>query len=123
MKFLEEQLRVEFVTFSIKRFTPFFDEFKDKIQRLVEAGICPHRLAGTISLDLGKRSENELPALVLIMDDLRIAFLVCLVPLVLAVVAFICELLIPRLKALAIKIRDLLTFLFLIRAVKNTELN
>lgn len=125
VKFLEEDLKQEFITFTIPIFSPFFEEFKDKIRRLIESGICPKMLGGKKPRVhyQAERTENEVPALVLNMEDLAIGFLVCLVPLALSVVAFICEVTAPRMKALAIKTRDLLTFLFLIRAVTKVRLS
>lgn len=123
LKFLEEELRSEFQTFQMLKYSPIFEEVKKKIQRLVEAGICPEKLGG-IRYDYGpERTENEVPALVLIMDDLEIGFLVCLIPMALSVIAFICEVAGPRIKTLAINMRDLLTFLFLMRAVANVRLS
>lgn len=122
--FLDEQLRTEFVTISMPWFFPLFEEFKDKIQRLIEAGVCPDRLVGFISPAINQFSEksgNVLPALVLNMEELAIGFLVCLIPLTLGVVAFICELAVPRIKTFATQTRDMITFLFLIRAVAKTK--
>lgn len=121
VKFLDEVLKPAFVTFSMPLFSPFFEEFKNIIQRLIEAGICPKHLDGKKDGRDYERTDNEVPALVLNMEDLAIGFLVCLVPLGLSVVAFICELSVPKMKALTIKTRDLFTFLFLMRAVANVR--
>lgn len=122
-KFLEEELRDVFVTFSMTLSSPFFEEFESKIQRLVEAGICPKKLNGKNVEDFLRpgKLESKVPALVLNMDDLAIGFLICSVPLVLSVVAFICELAMSGIKALAVKAKDLLTFLCLMRAVANIK--
>lgn len=125
MMFLEEPLRHEIITFTMPLYSPFFEEFKDIVQRLIESGICPEMLGGKkySFVYSAERTDNEVPALVLIMDDLAIRFLVCLLPLALSVVAFVCEVSVPRIKTLEITARDLLTFLFLIRAVATLRLS
>lgn len=120
VKFLDEVLRPEFVTISMPWFSPLFEEFKDKIQRLVEAGVCPDRLAGKVISDkFGSSQNTDIPPLVLNMEDLGIGFVVCLVPLALSAVVFISEIALPRI--MATKTRDLLTFLYLIRAVAKVR--
>lgn len=119
MKFLAEKLRVVFLTFSIPHFSPFFEEFKSKIQTLIEVGICPEKLAmkTTPQVFHHTREERKVPAMVLNMDDLSIGFLICLVPMALSVIIFICEISSTRMKTLAVHTRDLLIFLYLIKAV------
>lgn len=114
VKFVKEGLNSVFVTFTMETRSPYFERVKDVVVRLVEAGICPHRLNGLYPTLA--RTEEVVPALVLTWEDLAIGFFVCLIPLTLSVFAFICEVAPPKIKALAIKTRDLLTFLFLMRA-------
>lgn len=118
LKFLEEEMRVDFVTFPMKPYSPFSEEFKSKIEKLIEAGICPEKLAIGTFAESSKleKTDIEVPALVLTIDDLAVGFLVCLVPLALSFVVFIGELLVPFLIRLAVKIRCLLTFRNLIQA-------
>lgn len=125
LNFLEEKLREYFVTFAMPKFSPFFEEFKNKIQRLIEAGICPEKLAiGTFPVSFKQdKIDIEVPALVLNMDDLEIGFLVCLVPLALSVIAFIGEFVAFLMKTLAMKTRDLLILLNLIRVFSNLKIN
>lgn len=124
LKFLEEELRTVFVTFPVKPHSPFFEEFKDNIQRLIDAGICPKKLNGKDQVKNPRQGklEDEVPALVLKMEDLGIGFLVCLVPLALAAVALISELATPIVKALVISARDRLTLLHLIRIVAKMRM-
>lgn len=90
-----------FISFAMTPFNPFFEEFSEKIQRLVEAGICPDRLAGrTSNAKLrNKLFDEEVPALVLSMDDLGVGFEVCLIPLIMSAVAFFVEVIYSKLKA------------------------
>lgn len=122
VKFLKEKLRHEFVTFMMPLYSPFAEEFGNNILRLIEAGICPEKM-GELKPSFLNRPQNtdkEVPALK--MDDLGIGFLVCMVPLALSIIAFICELAVPKMKILAIKLRDLLTILCLMRAVADIRL-
>lgn len=124
MKFVEG-LREEYVTFSVEHHSPYFEQVKDLVTVLVEAGIC--------NLWLGispfpssrhlhfKRAEEELPALILTWEDLEIGILVCTIPLMLSFISFICEVAGPKIKIILIKTRDLLTFVFLIRAFADIK--
>lgn len=88
------------INFPVRSFSPFYEIFNEKIQRLVEAGICPHRLVGRISFEksVNKRFDEEIPALVLSMDDLEIGFELCLIPLMLSVAVFIFEVFYTKMK-------------------------
>lgn len=87
------QLEPHIISFPMTPFNPLFEEFSEKIQRLIEAGICPDRLGGRISTSKlrNKLFDEKIPALVLSMDDLKIGFQVCCITLVLSVAAFILE--------------------------------
>lgn len=121
LKFLEEDLRLEPIVISLKKFLPFLEEIKNQFQLLFEAG---YKEGGDNinSKDFQRYHENidaAVPPLVLNMDDLGIGFVVCLIPLALSVVVFVCELAVPRIKAFSVKTRDLLVYLYLIRALSN----
>lgn len=90
------------ITFPMRSFSPFYETFSERIQRLMEAGICPHRLAGSVlsSKMTNKRYDEEIPALVLSMDDLGVGFEVCMIPLALSAVVFVFELCYLKLKRL-----------------------
>lgn len=113
LKYLNEDLKTAFVTFSMKPYSPFLEEFEFKIRRLVEAGICPGRLGGKNADIFPQRIDKELPAIVLTMDDLGIGFTICLIPLTLSVLAFFFEAAVPRVKAAII---ETVTALFLVNA-------
>lgn len=87
------------ITFSMEPFHPFFEEFHDKIQRLIESGTMRFNEAGQ---SFG--FDEEVPPLVLSMDDLGIGFVVCMIPLTLGAIAFIVEVLSPNVKIFARKI-------------------
>lgn len=95
IKILDLDSREQAVNFPIQWFSPFYEKFNEKIQALIEAGICPHRLAGKVvpKTELtGRRYDEEMPPLVLSMDDLGVGFEVCLIPLALSVLVFNFEL-------------------------------
>lgn len=118
LKVLAEELQWQFDTFPMPLFSPLFEEFKDKIQRLVEAGLCPERLAGrVVPLKFAQSRNTDTPVMVLNIEDLGIGFLVCLVPLALSIVVFVCELAVSRISALGVKALEWVTFTYLIRAV------
>lgn len=101
-RFLNVEERTIMLAFAMTPFDPFFEEFDEKIQKLLEAGVCPYRLNGDIIPIDGKNDlyDEEVPALVLSMDDLGIGFIVCLIPLTLSVFVFAIELAIPRIRIL-----------------------
>lgn len=112
--FIKKGLRSEIITFTMEICSPYFELVKEVTMRLIEAGICQEWLSYfNLAHD---RSQDEVPALVLTLEDLAVGFLVCMIPLTLSVIAFIYEVAVPKIKTLAIKTRDLLTFVFLIRA-------
>lgn len=119
LKFLDEQLRTQAIVFSIKKFSPFFEEFKNQIQMLNEAGKFSYTTGHNFKSQ-HEQIDAGVPALVLNMEDLGIGFLVCLVPMTLSVVAFVCELVVPRIQTF---MREELIFIYLIRAVAQTRLS
>lgn len=120
LKFLNEDLKTAFVTFSMKPFSPFLEEFESKIRRLVEAGICPEFLGGQKADIFPQRIDEELPAMVLSMVDLGIGFMVCLIPLVFSFLAFIFEVAMPKVKTAVI---ETVTVLFLVYACTKIRNN
>lgn len=123
LKFLEEELRSELTLIAIRKFSPFFEEFKMRIQMMVETEFKVLSTNGNSKhfRDQHEKINDSVPALILSIDDLKIGFLVCCVPLALSVVIFFCEVLRPKLLALAMKARDLLTFLYVIRTVPKLK--
>lgn len=120
LKFLNEDLKTAFVTFSMKPFSPFLEEFESKIRRLVEAGICPNWLGGQKADIFPQRIDKELPAMVLSMDDLGIGFTINLIPLILSFLAFFFEVTVPRVKTAII---ETLKALFLVHACTKIRNN
>lgn len=120
VKLLDEKLRMEYQVFSMRKFTPFFEEFKNKIERLIEMGFQPKHLMGDFESFKSQHEgiDDGVPALVLNMEDLEIGFLVCMIPLVLKVIVFVCELMATRISALT----DLLTCLYLIRNMISSRI-
>lgn len=93
----------------MRSYSPFFEIFADNIQKLVEAGFCPHRLAGIITSSRRELYEDEIPPLVLSMDDLGVGFEVCLIPLALSLLVFVSEVIYSKVRK---TVKDYLTALF-----------
>lgn len=93
----------QMITFPTRSFSPFFEICQDRIQRLVEAGIRPQRVAGRMVTAEENESlfDEEIPALVLSMEDLGIGFEVCLIPVALSVLVFVFEVLYSEAKQVA----------------------
>lgn len=70
----EIELGRKLITFPIRIFSPFYEQIDDTIQKLLEAGICPHRLNGKLSEEKfrNKRFDEEIPPLVLSMKILEL---------------------------------------------------
>lgn len=115
-KFVEEGMRSLFITFTMETGSPYFEQTKDVTMRLVEAGICPFFLGGSVTNVNPERIEETVPPLVLTLEELEVGFLVCIIPLTFSVLAFFCEIMVPRIVAVAIKTRDLIAFLFVVQA-------
>lgn len=99
-------------------YDPFFEEFDVTLQRLVETGICPDRMNGKYWKPItNKRYNEEVPPLVLTMDDLGIGFLACAVPLFGSIIVFAFEVLIPKLKLFARILKDYLVAYQVLKAV------
>lgn len=116
--FLEEGEDTFLIPYSMTLTNPFAGTFFKKLQTLIEADLCPNRLnslTDSPTFKLRKKFDEDIPPLVLKMDDLGIGFLVCLIPLALSVVAFIAELAVPKIKTLGTKLRDTLVAYFIIR--------
>lgn len=108
----------QFEVFSMAPYDPFFEEFSETLQRLVEAGICPDRMNGNYWRPIANKRYNEdVPPLVLNMDDLGIGFLVCVVPLVCSAVAFAFEILVPKIKSLGNSLKDYLVAFYVVKGV------
>lgn len=98
--------------FTTEPFHNFFEEFYVQTKRLIEAGMMrfEERLQD-------RRYDEEVPALVLSMDDLEIGFKACLIPLTFSAIAFIVEIAIPKVNLAARTIRDTLTAVFVVVAL------
>lgn len=109
------KLEPHIISFPMTPFNPYFEEFSDKIQRLIESGICPERLAGRTSTSMlrNKLYDETVPALVLSMDDLGIGFEICLILLVLSVATFILEVIFSKIKQ---TVKEYLTVLYAVKS-------
>lgn len=97
-------LETQAIFFPMLLNNPFYETFEDIIQRLTEAGICPYRLIAKFftfmksEMQTNKMFDEEIPALVLSMEDLGIGFEFCLIPLLLSLLVFSFEVIYPRLE-------------------------
>lgn len=105
------KLKFEQTIFPIRNLSPFYGIFNKMIQQLVETGFCPHRLLGKTlsSKTKNKMFDEEIPALVLSMDDLGVGFEICLIPLSLSLTVFIFEVFYSKAKQ---KVQEYLTAVF-----------
>lgn len=110
-KVLNCQIAPYMLAFPMEKFHPFFDEFRFQIHRSIEAGVSSFNRNIKNSLQ-----EDEIPPLVLSMDDLGVGFLVCLIPLAVSAVAFIGEVFVSKLIFLSKAIRDVITAFYLAKA-------
>lgn len=104
---LSQNLPKFLITFSFAPFDPFFEHFDRYLQRYVESGMFNDLVYGDKKL-YGRSYNEEVPPLVLTMDDLAIGFLVCLIPMVLSAIVFFIEVSKQKIETLAIRIRDAL---------------
>lgn len=108
-KMLNDNIMTFRLTFTMEDFHPFFDEFHYQIQRFIESGRSRfHRNIKNLLYD------EEVPPLVLSLDDLGIGFAVCLIPLTLSAIAFIGEVVASKFMLLAVEMRDVLTAAFVV---------
>lgn len=109
--------------FALTPFDPFFEQFDEKIQTLIEAGTCPYRMNGEIVEYGGKNDlyDEEVPPLVLSMDDLGIGFIVCVIPLALSVFVFFIEVMIPISQNFVHKVKDSIIAVAAIAVFMNFE--
>lgn len=116
---LDYNVGTQFITFPLSPFSPFYEDFHETILRLIEAGICPDRMNGKMKKVVfqSKRRNEDVPPLVLTLDDLGIGFIVCSVPLCFSALVFLLEVLIPKIFTLSCEMRDCSVAYFVIRAV------
>jgi hypothetical protein len=88
---LEESLNSFFWAFGFLEYMPYFDQFYNFTLRAVECGIY-HRLFENLFKTQKKKPEDIGPQ-ILTLEHLAIGFYACLIPLALACISFICELL------------------------------
>lgn len=102
------------LTFPIRTFSPFFEIIDEVIQRLKEAGICPDRLLGVaVGVNFkNKLYDEEIPALVLSMEDLGIGFQICLIPLSFSAVVFLLEVVYSKSRKMLLLMTDYIAALF-----------
>lgn len=124
VKLLNEELRAEFITVPMKKFSPFFEECRIIIQRLFEMG---HKITTVnANVDSYKSRHDDIdakvPPLVLNMGDLKIGFLVCSIPLMLSLVAFMCEITSKAITAMIFVTLTLFIFLRFISAIPKLKI-
>jgi hypothetical protein len=91
MQMIEQQLGSIYQTLMFAPGTPFLEVFNDLIHKLTSAGIIEQWVKSYFH-PAGKFKVNDkIGPQVLTMDHLEIGFLVCLIPLILSLAAFIAE--------------------------------
>lgn len=84
------------ITFPMSSFHPMIEEFNEKILRQNERG------EGYLRNPRFNQNSEEIPALILSMDDLRIGFLACLLPLGISFVVFLVEIFVFKIQTLTV---------------------
>lgn len=87
-------------------FNPYFEILNEKISELISAGIVQHTYRNLTRMDIMRNVDDDIGPQVLTMEHLEIGFLICLVPLICAALAFLIEVLTHE---LARKIRKIIS--------------
>lgn len=118
---LNENVGFVFITFPLTPFDPFYETFENKISRLVQAGIYPPipPVVGSTRI----MRDDEVPALVLALDDLGIGFVICSITALLSVTVFFIEFAIPKAKS-TVKtcIGNILVLYILVKIIKRIKI-
>lgn len=89
-----------------RRFHPFYEAFNDIALKIISSGIVEHLMRTQTKRggEVDKKIEEDLGPQVLTMDHLDVAFLACITPLILAVLAFVVEIVAKLIKIIVNKI-------------------
>lgn len=112
MIMLDENIMTVFYSCQMISFNPFFEEFNENIGKLNSNGLNAKWVENTKNPRGYQNYYNDEAG----PQVLETCFLVCTVPAVLATIAFIVEISIPRVRALNKFIRETLVVWFTIRA-------
>lgn len=109
VNFLNHNFDGTLITFPFAPFDPYFKEFDQIIQWKFESAI----FSGIVHIK-NVLHNDEVPPLVLTLNDLGIGFLVCTFPLALSLVVFLTEVTVLKIKLIAKNIRDALVAVYVI---------
>lgn len=116
LSMLEESIQTECGGINFMPFSPFFESFNENIGEMNSNGLTDYWVTTEFDRKKGRKFYNdEIGAQVLTLDHLEICFLICLIPMVLATIAFIVECSIPRIRAANKKFKEILTAFFVVR--------
>lgn len=104
MVLLDEIVISTFSAINFPPFCPFFEELNRKIDRMISSGILVYWYNNYHRIGYPKKVVDEVGPEVLTMEHLEIGFVVCLIPLGLSILVFLCELLIFHGKILIQKV-------------------
>lgn len=91
-KTLKERFDAEHKVLYIQAHNRFFNSFNEKFKQMFEAGLFDHYICEAKEIYLRKTREKILePFKVLTLEELEAGFVVCLLPLLLAMAIFCCE--------------------------------
>jgi len=93
-KLLAENVVTIYMSKIFKPFCPFFESINSKIDQLMSAGIISH----WINSDKLKINFDEIGPQVLTWEHLELGFAVCMIPLLIGIVVFLCECFVPKIK-------------------------
>jgi len=101
---LEKTIKEIWDGFAFPRFSPYFEEFNEKISRMGSSGLISYWIEQEAPELNDKLEVEEIGPQILTVDQLAVGFYVCLVSIVIAMMAFLCEVLIPFLQVQGRKI-------------------
>lgn len=105
---LEDIARVVYVGSVFKPFSPFYEEFNELIGRMISSGLFNlWKSEFTLKKDYAVRVE-EIGPQVLTLDQMEVAFMISLLPLSLAMVAFLVEIFVHWMKVVFPRVRAFL---------------
>lgn len=112
MKAINDKIIPFMMSFIMEDFHPFYDEFHLNVHRLIESGLSQFNQKFRNPL-----FDEEVPPLVLSLDDLGIGFAVCLIPVTLSFVTFIAEVAASKIQVITASILNALTAMYLVTAL------
>lgn len=95
---LKENFITVFEGYAFVQYSPYYEEFNEKIGRMLSSGLIDYWISNFIPGWRDKIQMDEVGPQILSIEHLEIGFYICMVPLALAAIVFLVEMLYPCLK-------------------------